>query len=201
MIVQIRDVGVVGAPGIADILVSDVIVIHGRHLPQSLAVRVHVVIGNGRGLRCVYVSIRIQVPVFCARSVGIMGMGERGDQAERTLFRVARIIVYAPTGLEAHLIIIFKLVGLLGDTCLLDREQVVIPPVHALLRLAPVRGPAEICRINVGCQAFLKTVQLIGAHKMHLAGQAGAIALEPQIMGKARGLRGKLGRVVIDPVA
>ena len=49
-----------------------------------------------------------------------------------------------------------------------DRARVV---GVALAFVAPVGHPGEICRVEIGGQAFLETVKLIEADEMHIARQ------------------------------
>jgi len=74
----------------------------------------------------------------------------------------------------------------------------VIPPVDALAGLAVIRRPAEIGWIDVGRQAFLEAMELVGPDEMHLARQAREIAGAAQVVGE-RGDGGReLGGVVVD---
>jgi hypothetical protein len=125
-------------------------------------------------------------------------VGEGDDEAQRRVAVVAGLIVDAPGGLERHVVVVLDLVGDLGDPGLLDRAHVVIPPVDALLAQAPVGGPAEVGRIDVGGQALLQAVQLVGPDEMHLARQAGLVALEPEVMGEGRDGGAEFRRVVVD---
>ena len=73
-----------------------------------------------------------------------------------------------------------------------------IPPVDPLARFAVVGGPAEIRGVDVRCQAFLETVQLVGANEMHLARETGLVARTAQVMRVGRGRGAELGRIVVD---
>ncbi|OIQ73123.1 hypothetical protein GALL_452420 [mine drainage metagenome] len=79
-----------------------------------------------------------------------------------------------------------------------DRAEVVIPPVDPLARFAVIGGPAEIGGVDVGGEAFLEPVHLVGADKVHLARQRGAVTRAAQVVGIGRDVRGELCRVVID---
>ena len=54
---------------------------------------------------------------------------------------------------------------------------------RSLDRAAPVGRPAQIGGIDVGRQAFLEAVELVGPDEVHLSGQAGGIAGGPQMVG------------------
>ena len=73
-----------------------------------------------------------------------------------------------------------------------------IPPVNAGIGLGPVGSPAKIGGVNVRRQALLKAVKLIRPDKVHLAGQAGAIAFQAQIMREGGDGGGKFCRIVIN---
>ena len=103
-----------------------------------------------------------------------------------------------PLGLERHLLVEVELVGGLGDPGLLDRRHVMVPPVDPLLRGIPVGSPAEIRGIDIGRQALLEPVQLIGADEMHLAGEAGGVAQRPQAVRHGWHRGRELGGVVVD---
>ncbi len=100
--------------------------------------------------------------------------------------------------MERYLVVIFHLVGDLGNARAGDRAKIVIPPVDAFSRLAIVRCPAEIRRVNVRGQALFKAMQLIRADEMHLAGEAGVVTSTAQMMRVGRDIRDKLCRIVID---
>ena len=131
--------------------------------------RILIRIGDGADLGLKVVAIFVEVPVFPARHVGIMRVGEADGEAPRAIVCAARQIVELARRVVGNLVVIFHLVGYLGNAGAGDRSHVVIPPVDALARLAVVRGPTEIGRIDVGRQAFFESVQLIRPHEMHLA--------------------------------
>ena len=128
-------------------------------------------------------------------------MGERDGQAPRAGIEAARQVIDLLHRLMRHVVVIFQLVGNLGDTRAGDGTKVVIPPVDPLTRFAIIRGPAKIGGVDVGGQTLFKAVQLVGADKVHLAGQRGLVARATQVMGIGRDIRGELCRVVINPGA
>ena len=90
-----------------------------------------------------------------------------------------------------HLVIEFELVGDLGDAGPNDRAHVVVPPVDPLARVVVIGRPAEVGRIDVGRQALLVAMELIGTDEVHLAGERGLIAGAPQVVGEGRDVRRK----------
>ena len=161
---------------------------------------VHVVIGEGGG-RFQFGGVFVEVPVFAAGDEGVVGVGEAGGQAPGAGVKAAGQVVDLLHGLMADVVVVFELVGDLGHARARHGPQVVIPPVDAFAGFAVVGGPAEIGGVDVGGQAFLKPVQLVGADEVHLAGQGGVVAGAAQVVGVGRDVRGELGGVVIDPGA
>ena len=94
----------------------------------------------------------------------------------------ARQVIDLAGGVIGDLVVIFHLVGNLGHPGTRHRAEVVIPPVDPLARLAVIRRPAEIGGVDIGGQAFLEPVHLVGADEMHLARQAGLITRAAQVM-------------------
>ncbi len=158
-------------------------------------------IGNEADLRHQMLAALVEVPVFLARDIGIMRMGEADRQHPGPRIKTARQVVDLRPGLMGNVVIVFQLVGDLGHPGAGDRPHVVIPPVDPLARLAVVRGPAEIGGVDVGGQPFLEPVQLVGADEMHLARQRGEVARPAQVVGIGGDVRAELGGVVIDPGA
>src|SRR3546814_6094833 len=88
--------------------------------------------------------------------------------------------------LEGDLVIVFELIGDLGDAGAADGAEVVIPPVDALARLAVIRGPTEVGGVDVGGQPALEAVELVGADAVNLAAERRAIAGAATVMGEGR---------------
>ena len=180
----------------------------GRHLHpapvagvhQALGMGVHIFIGKGRW-RLQFRGALVKIPVFLARHERVVRMGKACGQAPGARIKAARQIVELLHRLMADVVIIFQLVGDLGHACAGDRAHVVIPPVNPLAGLAVIRGPAEIGGVDVGGQAFLEAVQLVGAYEMHLARKGGVIARAAQVVGIGGDVGCELGGVVIDPRA
>ena len=125
-------------------------------------------------------------------------MGEADRQAPGPFFGAARQVVKLLHRLMGDVVVIFKLVGDLRHARAGDGAKVVVPPVDPLPRLAVIRRPAEIGGVDVGRQAFLEPVQLIGADEMHLARKGRRIARPAQVVGIGRDVGAEFGGVVID---
>ncbi len=127
-------------------------------------------------------------------------MRERGDQTEWPL--IAPCLTFAGDVEEllasgkGNLVVEIKLVGAYARAGVEHRTHVVIP-AWAHFRLRPVGHPAEVSRIDVGCQPVLEAVQLIRTAEMHLARQNGAVTGRPQIVRESQGLRRKFGGVIV----
>ena len=100
--------------------------------------------------------------------------------------------------MKGDFVVVLHLVGDLGHAGAGDRSQVVIPPVDALARLAVVRRPAEVGRIDIGGQPGLEAVQLIRTHEVHLARETGGVAGATQVVRPGRHGGAKFGGVVVD---
>ena len=96
-----------------------------------------------------------------------------------------------------HFIVEIDLVGTRAWACLRHRVHRVIP-ARALCEVEPVWRPAEVGRVDVRGEAFLKAVQLVCAAEMHLAAENRLIAAKAQVMREGWDLRGKLCRVVVS---
>jgi hypothetical protein len=127
-----------------------------------------------------------------------MRMGEADRQAERAVVFAAAVIIDLAYRLKGDVVVILHLVGDFRDASPGDGAHVVIPPVNPLSRLAVIRCPAEIGRVNVGGQALLETVHLVRSDKVHLARQACRVARPPQMVRVGRNVRRKLGSVIIN---
>ncbi len=128
-------------------------------------------------------------------------MGEGDGETPGAGVGTAGEVVELLHRLEGDLVVVFELVGDLGDARAGDRAEVVVPPVDALAGLAVVGRPAEIGGVDVGGEPFLEAVQLVGADEMHLARQRGVIAGAAQVVGVGRDVGGEFGGVVVDPGA
>ena len=71
-----------------------------------------------------------------------------------------------------------------------------VPLVDPLVRVVPVGGPSVIAGVDIGGEAFLEAVKLVGSDEVHLAGEARAVAELAQIVGE-RGNGGRELRSVV----
>ena len=149
-------------------------------------------------VRQVHIVVAVKIPVFGARRVGVVRVGEGGHHAKGLAGIKSCVIIDLAHGKEGHFVIVLKLIGDFGNAGLQHAGHIVVPPINALLLQAPIRRPAEISWVNIGGQAFFKAMQLVGANEMHLAGEAGLVALQTEIMGPCWDGRWKLRCVVID---
>jgi len=62
----------------------------------------------------------------------------------------------------------------------------------------PIRGPNEVAGINVAGEPLRKAMKLVSTDEVHLARQAGAIALRAQIMRECWHFGWKLRAIVIS---
>ena len=106
-------------------------------------------------------------------------MDETGHQTERVLIPTSPIPapVDQPTARgELDLIVVVGLKRRYRHAAFLDRSHIVIPLVDPFIRRLPIRRPGEIGRVDIGRDTVLKSMFLIGAHKMHLSRQTRAIS-------------------------
>ena len=146
-------------------------------------------------------AVLIEVPEVLPGDIGVVRMGEAHREMPGPRIVAARQIVELLRREVGHLVVVFELVGDLGDARAGHRAHVVIPPVDALAGPAVVRGPAEIGRIDIRGQPRLETVELVGPDEMHLARKAGRIAGAAQVMRIGRQVGGEFGGIVVDPRA
>jgi hypothetical protein len=128
--------------------------------------------------------------------VRIVRVGHRHDETERAAVAAASEVKELLAGGDHDLVIEVDLIGARARARLDDRIHAVIP-ARALLEGAPVGRPAEIAGVDVGRQALLKSMQLIGPAEVHLAGEGGLIARAPQVVGEGGHLGGIFGSVVV----
>ncbi len=196
-LVDVRQVRVVAVATRAHVVLRDVDLADPTVVPEPAAVRVELVDGpRGRG-REVDVVVGVEIPVASPRDVRVVRVGERHAEEERDVTLVAGVVVEPADRVEGHLVVVLELVRHLGDAGLLDGAHVVVPPVDALARAAPVGRPAEVAGVDVRGEPLLEAVQLIRADEVHLAAEAGPVALEPEVVREGRDRRGKLRRVVV----
>ena len=95
-------------------------------------------------------AIFIEIPVLPSGDIGVMGMRKTNRQAPGPIIMPASQVVKFSAGFKGHFIIVFHLVGSLGNTGTGYRAQVVIPPVDSFTGFAIIRGPTEIRRVDIG---------------------------------------------------
>ena len=116
----------------------------------------------------------VQVPELGRNRVRVVRVGHRHGQTERLVGLVAHTVEQVLVGLENHFLIEIELVRAHTGTGLQHRRHVVVP-AGPYIGFVPVHGPAIVGRIDVAGQPLLVAVQLIGAAKMHFAGQGGVV--------------------------
>ena len=115
------------------------------------------------------IAILIEIPIFLARHIGVMGVGEAHGQTPGAVVFAPRQIIDFAGRIIGNLVVILELVGDLGHTSAGHRPHIVIPPVDPLAGFAVIRCPAEVARIDICGQTFFKAMQLIWSDEMHLA--------------------------------
>jgi hypothetical protein len=116
---------------------------------KALAVGVHLVVGDGRYVGEIYFFWRTAVPILGGDGEGIVGMGEGYQEHKRPIISAAGQIMKFALGLEGNLFVEVELVAGLAHTCLNDAQHVMVPGGPGL-KILPIRGPAEVGRINIG---------------------------------------------------
>ena len=169
LVVDIGDVGEVALARAADLRLGDVEGPPVAGIHQALRMRILLVVWDAAPGRQQVFAVIVEIPVLAAGDIGIVRMGETHRQAPGPRVGAPREIIDLCNGLMRDIVVVFELIGDLGDTGARHGSEVVVPPVDAFARLAVVGRPAEIGRIDVGGQAFLEAVQLIGSDEMHLA--------------------------------
>src|SRR4029077_2544314 len=100
---------------------------------------------------------------------------------------------------KSNLFVVVHLQRRLGDARLENAAHVVIPGQVCAEWGLPVRYPVHARRIDVGRQAFLETVQLVGPDEVHLAGEDGPVSIRTEVMRNRWDGSRQLGAVVVDP--
>ena len=76
-----------------------------------------------------------------------------------------------------------------------DHFHIVIT-VQFDIRTIPFRMPGEVRGVNIHCQAFSETMQLIRPDKMHIPGKTSPVSFCGKVMGKGWNLGRKLDCIV-----
>ena len=105
---------------------------------------------GGRHRRHRDLDALIAIPVATSRHIRIVRMGEAGDQHERSIVVGAGQVMECLHGVVADLVVEPQLIRHLRHPRPGDAVHVVVPPVDAVVRRAPIRCPAEVSGIDVG---------------------------------------------------
>ena len=154
-----------------------------------------------RRRRCrreVYRLGRVAVPVAPAELPRVVRMRERDDKEERLGPGAACEVEELPHRGERDLVVVVLLQARLAPARTEDALHGVVPGELLAGSAAPVRRPVEAGRIDVGGEPFLEAVELIGADEVHLAGQAGGVAVGSQMVRQRWSRRRELRAVVVN---
>ncbi len=171
MVIDVADVGEVRVAGHADLVVGDRGHIGGDHMAQPSRMRVELVVRNDTRRRHRDRVVVVQVPELLTGDVRIVRMGERRGHHPGPVVGTAREVPQLAYGVVGDVVVVVELVRHVGDAGVDDRIHVVEPPIESTIGIGPVRGPAEVGRVDVGGQSFFEPVQLIGSDEVHLADQ------------------------------
>ena len=127
--------------------------------------------------------------------VGIMGLDHGHGQQERTFGILSSMIEQESLGSKNHFIVVIHVHRTRAYPGFGDHLHVVIP-VQFDIGTVPFRMPGEVCRVNIRCQAFSETMQLIRPDKMHLPGKTSPVSFCRKVMGKGWNLGRKLDCIV-----
>ena len=200
LIVDVADLGVVGVARPAHPFIRLLVAVEVADMAHAPAVRIDSLkrqIGHRRHVNRV---VRVAVPVLLRDGKRVVRVRERDEEEEGALLPSARQLVDLSHGMEGDLVVEVQLVRRQADAGLHDAEHVVIPG-RAMVRPVPVRRPAEIGRVDVGREALLEAMQLIGADEVHLTAQAGVVALVAEIVAERRDRGGEFGGIIVPAIA
>ena len=139
--------------------------------------------------------IAIEIPMLLPAQVGIMGLDHGHGQQERTFGILSSMIEQESLGSKNHFIVVIHVHRARAYPGFGDHLHVVIP-VQFGIGTVPFRMPGEVCGVNIRCQAFSKTMQLIRPDKMHLPGKTSPVSFCGEVMGKGWNLGRKLDCIV-----
>ena len=146
--------------------------------------------------RHVDVSVPITLPVLGGDRKRVVRVSQRDHHAEGPGVVVPGHVEQLAFRPKHDLVVEIDLVRADAGPRLGHRVHGVIP-ARPMLEVEPVGGPAEIGRVDIGRQALLEAMQLIGAAEVHLPAQHGAIPRESEVMRKRGQLRREFRRVVV----
>ena len=130
--------------------------------------------------------VLVEVPPLRAGHIRVMGVDERRNEQERPPVTVARQVVDVPHGGLADLGVVIELVGGERLARLRQAVHVVVPLADPVAGGVPVGRPGEVGGIDVGREALLEAVQLVGPHEVHLPREHRAVAGEPEVVHEGR---------------
>ncbi len=169
LVIDIGDIGKICLPSGSYLLASNIIVFGLTGAQQTLAMWVDFAFRQRPNFRIKLWNICIKIVETLAGDIGVMRMCEAHGQTPGAFIMTTRKIVELGFCLIGDFIVILELIGDFCRSSTGDRAKIMIPPVNTFARLAIIRCPAKIGRINVCRQALFKAVQLIRADKMHFA--------------------------------
>jgi len=152
--------------------------------------------GNGRHRGRVDLGRIVAVPIFARGDEGVVRMGEGDGHEEGPLVLIARQVEQLAVGGVGNFLIIVELEAARAQPGLHHAEQAHPRAGKGRVGL-PIRCPGEVGGVDVGGDPLLIAMQLVGTDEVHLAGQDGAIALQPQVMHQ-RGRRGGEVRAIVE---
>ena len=146
-------------------------------------------------LRQIDVFVAVEVPGLLPAEIGIVRLDHgECEQKGRTIIR-PRALEEVALGVKDRLVVIVEIKGARADTGLLHDVHGVVP-VEPLARPIPLRMPGEVGRIDVGGQAGIEAMQLVGTNEVHLATETTAIAFGREVVGEGRYLSGEFDGIV-----
>ena len=189
LVVDVGAHAVVGVPGVADVLVGHVVQIPAVGVEQPAAHDVHLLDVDGGDRGHVDGVVVVEVPVAPRGDEGRMGMGEGHPQHERPVLVEPGQVVELLHARELHLLVVVDLQAAHAEPGIHHRPQVDAGRAVAFAR-DPVRRPCEVGGVDVGGDAFVEPVHLVGTDEVHLAAEHGVVVPVPQVVGEG-GDRGR----------
>ena len=195
-LVDVADRGEVPMAGAPDLLHREARVVDAAHRAQAAAMGIGPLERDRRdGRRLDRVGV-VTVPPRARQLPRVVWVGERRDEQQRLAAAVASVVEQRARGVECDLVVV---VGLHrgGDHGRVEHAVHRVVPGQVLGgRRAPVGRPLEARRIDVGRQALLEAVELVGPDEVHLAHQGRRVAGRAQAVDHRGHRRGHLGGVV-----
>ena len=156
---------------------------------------VHPLDVDGGNLGQVDRVVVVEVPPAARGDERRMRMGEGHPEQERPVPVEPRQVVQLLHAGELHLLVVVDLHPAHADAGVHHRPHVDAGGPIALAR-DPVRRPGEVGGVDVGGDALVEPVELVGADEVHLAAQHGVVVPVAQMVGQRRHRRRHLDGVV-----